>query len=134
MMNTEAFFSDTTENYCIPAEPDPGDTVRVRFRAPKEDHLSVEFVSADSDESISMFVAGADRYFRYYEIQFEVGEEPVEWYFRISDRVSECFYDASGVTTQPKPVPDVSRFSYPGLGKGGGHVPDLCGPLLPGQT
>lgn len=117
MMNTEAFFSDTTENYCIPAEPDPGDTVRVRFRAPKEDHLSVEFVSADSDESISMFVAGADRYFRYYEIQFEVGEEPVEWYFRISDQVSECFYDASGVTTQHKP--EYPFRMYPGF-----HTPD----------
>ena len=88
-MNTEAFFSDTSENYCIPAEPDPGQAVRVRVRASKADHLNVDFVSADSGEAICLYIAGADRYFRYYEIQFEVGDEPVLWYFRISDRTSE---------------------------------------------
>ena len=116
-MNTEAFFSDTSENYCIPAEPDPGQAVRVRFRASKEEHLNVEFVSADSGEAISMYIAGADRYFRYYEIQFEVGDEPVLWYFRISDRTSEYFYDASGLTTQH--VPEYPFRLYPGF-----HTPE----------
>ncbi|MBQ7535839.1 MAG: glycoside hydrolase family 13 protein [Stomatobaculum sp.] len=116
-MNTEAFFSDTSENYCFPAEPDPGETVRVRFRVSREDHVNVEFVAADSGESIPMFTVGADRYFRYFEIQFEVGDEPVLWYFRISDRVSECFYDASGVmTTHSSEYP--FRL-YPGF-----HTPD----------
>ena len=116
-MNTEAFFSDTSENYCIPAEPDPGQTVRVRFRAPREDYLNVEFVAAESGDSISMFVAGADRYFRYYELQFEVGEEPVSWFFRISDRTSEYLYDASGVTTLRNP--EFPFRLYPGY-----HTPE----------
>lgn len=116
-MNIEAFFSDTSENYCIPAEPDPGQTVRVRFRAPREDYLNVEFVAAESGDSISMFVAGADRYFRYYELQFEVGDEPVSWFFRISDRTSEYLYDASGVTNLRKP--EFPFRLYPGY-----HTPE----------
>ena len=64
-MNTEAFFSDTSENYCIPAEPDPGQAVRVRFRASKEEHLNVDFVSAESGEASDEDELGfsAARYF-----------------------------------------------------------------------
>ncbi len=116
-MKTEAFFSDTSENYCIPAEPDPGQKVRIRFRASREESLKVEFILADTGESVIMYSTGADRYFRYYEIQLEIGEEPLSWYFRIADRVEECLYDSTGLTSKRKP-------EYPFRLMPGFHTPE----------
>ena len=35
VFNRKGLFSDTTENYISPAEPDPYDEVRIRFRTAK---------------------------------------------------------------------------------------------------
>ena len=100
-MNTDAFFSDTTENYCTPAEPDPGQSVRICFRVAREDRVRVDLIRVlqNEEEAVPMYEMGRDRYFRYFE-------------------------------TGPA-FPDHSRVPHARLGEGRHHVPDLRGPVLP---
>ena len=103
-MITEALFSDTSENYCSPCEPEPGETIRVTFRSAREDRLKVEFVNADEDEAVLMFETGTDRYFRYYEILADVGMQPLTWYFRLTDEETgaSLFYDRAGTADKKR--------------------------------
>ena len=101
-MITEALFSDTSENYCSPSEPVPGETVRITFRAARDDELRVDLINADDDEAVPMFETGADRYFRYYEILVDVGMQPLAWYFRVSDESGTLFYDRAGVAEKKR--------------------------------
>jgi len=120
-MKTEAFFSDTTENFCIPAEPDPGQMVRVRFRTAREDRVAVEFVNTDDETGVPMLETGTDRYFRYYEIMFEAGLEPVSWIFRVNGGGKTCYYDRLGLTDgtrPPCPFRVIPGFHTPAWAKG----------------
>ncbi len=102
-MKTEAFFSDTSENYCTPAEPEAGQSVTVCFRAAQEDHARVELINPEDNTAIPMFEMSRDRYFRYYEARLESGVRPLRWCFRISDAHESWFYDCVGVTKEPRP-------------------------------
>lgn len=120
-MKTEAFFSDTTENFCIPAEPDPGQMVRIRFRTAREDRAAVEFLNTDDESSVPMLETGTDRYFRYYEIMFEVGFEPVSWIFRVTGGGQTYYYDRIGLTDgtrPPRPFQVIPGFHTPAWAKG----------------
>jgi len=97
-MKTEAFFSDESENYVTPSEPDPGDIVRICFRTAKNDVRTVEFVDAEDGTNSCMLCGGSDTYFDYFEIRMEADKKPIRWYFKISGGDQTCFYDRAGVT------------------------------------
>ena len=104
-MNTDAFFSDTTENYCTPSEPDPGQSVRICFRAAREDRMRVDLilVMQRDEKAVPMYEMGRDRYFRYFEIQLEAGSEPMEWYFQIVGEDELFLYDSTGLVIFRRP-------------------------------
>lgn len=95
-MRTEAFFSDTTEEFCRPAEPEPGDTIKIRFRMSKEDSASVELVVFGGNKVIRMQEAEETAYFRYFEASLKAGDAPLRWYFCISKDEERFLYDAAG--------------------------------------
>ena len=64
-MKTDAFFSDETEEYVIPSEPEPGQIVRIRFRVAKNEGDRVEFVEEGDRTATRMFLSGSDSYFDY---------------------------------------------------------------------
>lgn len=97
-MKTEALFSDTSENYCAPAEPEAGQRVRIRFRAYAGDVLRVELVNEKTGVAVPMSETRRDRYFRYYEASQEMGNEPLRWYFRITEGEELRYYDRLGVS------------------------------------
>lgn len=104
-MNTDAFFSDTTENYCTPAEPDPGQSVRICFRVAREDRVRVDLIRVlqNEEEAVPMYEMGRDRYFRYFEIQLETGTAPLKWYFQIVGDDELFLYDSIGLVISRRP-------------------------------
>ena len=68
-MRTEAFFSDTSEAYCIPSEPEAGQKLKIRFRISGEDQPEVFLVRPDTGDEIPMTEEGQEPRFRYYSCE-----------------------------------------------------------------
>ena len=64
VFNREALFSDTTENYISPAEPNPYSEVKVRFRT-KAKNIDRVFL-VHNNEKILMTVTEGDDNFDYF--------------------------------------------------------------------
>ena len=102
MFNKHALYSDESPQYQIPFEPNPGDTVKIRFRTLKNNVDAVYFISGST--RAQMQVGLVRNGFDYYEIEIPVGNEPIRYFLRFRP--------------------------YAGLGEGRCHVSDFCGPLL----
>ena len=108
-------FSDGTSDYRIPAEPEAGETVIIRFRA------SVNNVD------IVWLWSGAKRYtmrkteteddFDYFSVQIPLGSEKFSYYFEVCTGMMHCYYDRCGVTTE-------HRTQYEFCIRPGFHTPD----------
>lgn len=95
LFNKDALFSDNSENYCIPMEPEPGERVHIRFRTLKNNVDEVFLVVKGS--RIPMRVAKRRNGFDFYEVGLTVGTEPLEYYFEIRAGEIRCFYYQNGV-------------------------------------
>lgn len=92
----EGLFSDDTENYVSPMEPEAGEKVTIRFRAVKD---NIDFV---------YWISGARRLlmeyektvgnFDYYKIEITMGSESIWYYFEIRVGQHHCFYNKMGVS------------------------------------
>ena len=127
MFNKHALYSDESPQYQIPFEPNPGDTVKIRFRTLKNNVDAVYFISGST--RAQMQVGLVRNGFDYYEIEIPVGNEPIRYFFEIQAGRVVCYYNKLGVTRDVF-VWYYSRFPYAGLGEGRCHVSDFCGPLL----
>ena len=83
-----SFFSDCTADYLTPVSPDPGDTVRVRMRAPVS--CARRIMLCVGEEAFRMIQIERHNTFEYYEAAFTVGEESVYYHFEI--RVKDTVY------------------------------------------
>ncbi len=99
-MNREALFSDETASYRLPEEPDPGDTVTLKFRTLKDDVDGVTLRYFDGSGRI-MERSYSDGIFDMYETDITAGEEEVSFYFEIDSKEEYVYYDRSGVTETP---------------------------------
>ena len=73
MFNKHALYSDESPQYQIPFEPNPGDTVKIRFRTLKNNVDAVYFISGSI--RAQMQVGLVRNGFDYYEIEIPVGNE-----------------------------------------------------------
>ncbi|MBQ8638478.1 MAG: glycoside hydrolase family 13 protein [Lachnospiraceae bacterium] len=109
LLNKGALFCDETEAYRIPAEPEQGDTVTIRFRtaADNVDHVylitgGTEKESAAGEKKTAsagcyeMKKATTAGRFDYYETELTVGEQAVSYYFKITCDGNDCFYNKLG--------------------------------------
>ena len=90
-----ALFSDGTKEYRNPAEPKPGDTVRLRFRALKGSVREVVLWIAG--ERIVMLPEQEAGCFVYFAAEYTVGDAPVAYFYEVTlaeDR--HCYYDRRG--------------------------------------
>ena len=76
-----AFYSDETENYRSPSEPEPGDMVAIRFRTARNGADRVWYVSDDG--RIPMDKVCTEGIFDFYQITICLGAEMVYYYFEI---------------------------------------------------
>ena len=79
MFNKHALYSDESPQYQIPFEPNPGDTVKIRFRTLKNNVDAVYFISGST--RAQMQVGLVRNGFDYYEIEIPVGNEPIRYFF-----------------------------------------------------
>lgn len=96
IFSKRALFSDETENYRTPVEPETGDTVRIRFRARKNNVDAVYFISSETKKLMELAETADD--FDYYETEIIVGEEKIHYYFEIVSGKIRCYFTKQGVS------------------------------------
>ena len=96
LFSKRALYSDETEMFQFPNEPQPGDTVTVRFRTMKNNVDAVYFISGEirREMRLSESVDGFD----YYATQVSVGTEKILYFFEIHYGRLICYYNKLGVT------------------------------------
>ena len=82
-MERAALFCDATIDYRIPAEPDPGDMVTLRFRTARNDVDRVYLVLYGKEEKKRLRWAERRGRFDYYETTISVEETAVRFYFQV---------------------------------------------------
>ncbi len=95
LLDKQALFSDTTEDYLIPCEPNPYSRITVRFRTAKNNIDHVFFVCKGQKELMNK--ASSDELFDYYELEYQLDNEKVTYHFEIRTGRLTCYYDARGV-------------------------------------
>lgn len=98
-MNKDALFSDGTSSYVIPAEPKENEKVRIRFRTAKDDVDEVRISTKIDGEqkSILMEKSVSGDVFDYYEIEWQLSDEPFSYCFEIRKGEEVCYYNRCGV-------------------------------------
>lgn len=115
VFDKKALFSDMTADYVSPSEPESYSKVKIRFRTAKNNVDYVFFVC--KDEKLVMDKTEQTEEFDFFEIEVQLDNEKLEYYFEIHDGKVSCIYDMRGVT---KEVQDYYKFTLiPGQ-----HTPD----------
>lgn len=96
ILNKEALFSDGTADYRNPMEPNPGETVTIRFRTARNNVDSVYFISGQ--KRLQMEKESAEGLFDYYRIDLVMGTEPIHYFFEINAGKIRCFYNELGIS------------------------------------
>lgn len=99
-MERAALFCDETIDYRIPAEPDPGDLVTLRFRTAKNNVDHVYLVLYGKEEKKELRWAERRGRFDYYEITLSVGETAIRFYFQVEKGDEVCRFNRLGVTNE----------------------------------
>ena len=94
VFSKDALFSDSTENYRMPMEAEPGENVTIRFRTMKNNVDEVYL--AVGEQRIPMYVEASFGGFDYYETKLTVGEKPIEYFFEIAAGQIRCYYYRNG--------------------------------------
>ena len=96
--NKRAVFSDETENYRTPAEPEAGDMVNIRIRTKKN---NVDFIFlVYNDVRQPMERTESKDGFDYYRTDVKLGNETIHYYFEIISGKIHCYYTQIGVTRE----------------------------------
>ena len=101
VFNRKALFSDTTEDYISPSEPDPYSQVTIRFRADLNNVDRVFLVNGDIRHL--MLKESCDENFDFFACQVEVEETEFSYYFEVQVGKIKCIYDARGVAKEALP-------------------------------
>ena len=97
----KAFFSDTTEDYLMPPEPDLNQNVTIRLRTGKNDAQVCFLVVYGSH--LRMHLVESDECFDYYEVKLEVTESPLRYYFMIIAGGKKYRYTRRGIRNTIRP-------------------------------
>ncbi len=115
VIRKKALFSDMTEDYVSPVEPEPNSEVTIRFRT-SVNNVDLVFL-VHNDQKMVMKKVESDANFDYYAITVTVEEENYLYYFEIKSGKALIKYDRRGV------VRDINSYYHfeiiPGF-----HVPE----------
>lgn len=73
-INRQALFSDETQDYRYPEEPDAGETVTLRFRTAKNDVDRVFYIEEDKNIQAEMRKVSSDSLFELLRVSHEGGQ------------------------------------------------------------
>lgn len=111
VFNRKALFSDTTEDYVSPAEPNPYSRVSIRFRGAVNNIDRVFLLNQQN--RILMVKESRDDYFDYFVCQVEVENEEFSYCFEVQVGKISCFYDTRGVAGER--IPEYAFRIIPGF-------------------
>ena len=118
-LDAAALFSDGTSDYRIPAEPEVGEPVRIRFRSAESnlDHVYL----CHADERYEMRLVEYDNGFDYYEVVILPVGSRYDYRFLLQAGGCQGYYDSVGLTSNPREQYDffiLPGFSTPNWAKG----------------
>lgn len=119
VLNRRALFSDTTEDYVTPAEPNPYEEITIRFRTAINNIDSVFLICGE--ERLLMLKERSDAFFDYYAIQHQLDNVKISYHFEINVGKIKGFYDARGLNQEANPYYDfvvIPGFKTPAWAKG----------------
>ncbi|MDD6684351.1 MAG: glycoside hydrolase family 13 protein [Lachnospiraceae bacterium] len=99
LLRKQALYSDETEMFVTPMEPDPGDVVTIRFRTARNDADRI-YLHHEKDR-IRMHFERTESDFDYYSAEVLMAEDTFAYYFEILAGKTTCYYDRLGTTHQP---------------------------------
>ncbi len=117
VLNKNALFSDGTEYYRTPMEPEAGEDMTIRFRTQKNNVDAVYLVHGD--QKYKMDRARTSGSFDYYEFTLPMTEEVFRYHFEIRYGMVTCYFSCAGVTAEQRPARSYDFEVYPGY-----HTPD----------
>ena len=97
-INRQALFSDETQDYRYPEEPDAGETVTLRFRTAKNDVDQVFYIEEDKNIQAEMRKVSSDSLFDYYEYRMKADSQPQRYYFQVVKGSAVCYFNRLGAT------------------------------------
>ena len=100
-LKTGALFSDVTEEYRSPAEPEPGQIVKIRLRTGRY-NVDYAYLYVNNEE-YDMYKIANDTLFDYYEATVRVTEEKLYYYFKVVSGKTVCFYNQIGAARDLNP-------------------------------
>lgn len=119
VFNRKALFSDTTENFLSPTEPNPYSQITIRFRAALNNVDRVFMVSQGT--KLIMHKESHDEVFDYFACQTEVEDVEYAYHFEVQIGKITCIYDTRGVAKETCPEYDfrvIPGFKTPAWAKG----------------
>ncbi len=127
LLRKESFFSDGTDRYVIPAEPEAGEEVKIRFRTAK---ANADFVYlCIAGQRMDMKLVRRTELFDYYEAVYQLGEQKADYYFEIRNKFEYCYYDKLGPCNEPRKGYEFSL--VPDFPRRNGQRVQLCTRSLP---
>lgn len=118
-INRAAIFSDGTENFVTPAQPEANSRVTIRCRAGRDDIEAVTAVV--NGTAYQMHLETVSGYFAIYAVEIDVKEEPVTYYFAIHKGEETVYCNRQGVVDSASPYFNfciIPGFSSPDWAKG----------------
>ena len=101
VFNRKALFSDTTEDYVSPCEPNPYSKVTIRFRSAINNVDRVFLINGEARHL--MIKESNDEYFDYFACEIEVEDEEFSYYFEVQVGKITCIYDTRGAGKETLP-------------------------------
>ncbi|MGN0298658.1 MAG: glycoside hydrolase family 13 protein [Lachnospiraceae bacterium] len=98
VLDKRALFSDETGDYRIPAEPDCGDEVILRFRTARDNVDSVYVIMNETE--LKMEKCDSTDNFDFFEARFVCQKEMVMYYFEITKGKERCYYNKLGCVNE----------------------------------
>ncbi|MDO5476501.1 MAG: glycoside hydrolase family 13 protein [Eubacteriales bacterium] len=102
MPDLQTFFSDTTEDYITPSEPDLYDWVTIRLRVGRGQADACFLVTRKMH--LHMKLSESDGLFDYYAVRFEITSKPLRYYFEIASGGRTWKYTRRGVRNTIRPA------------------------------
>ena len=97
-MIKRSLFTDTTEEYFSPSEPQVNEKVTLRFRAMKDAVDTVTFVCGEQEVVLNK--VSSNKMFDMFEATYQVGNEAVCFYYKVVGKDVNCYYDLRGAVDE----------------------------------
>jgi alpha-glucosidase len=115
LFNRRALFSDMTEDFVSPMEPNAFGRVKIRFRSEKDNVDNVYLHLQTQTDKLLMLKASTDDLFDYYAIEMQLSDAPLLYYFEIQSGKAKCYYDLRGSVEEDELDPHFMMRIIPGF-------------------